>query len=75
MHKRIQNEAEERMPYEAVGGLVGAFVVRAWLRRTLDRLSGIAPVSRSVLLSVVPASSRPLDMIPKLGRLGRLCSG
>ena len=23
VHKRIQNEAEERMPYEAVGGLVG----------------------------------------------------
>ena len=33
LHKRIQNEAEERMPYEAIGGLVGAFVVRAWLRR------------------------------------------
>ena len=32
-HKRIQNEAEERMPYEAVGGLVGAVLVRSWLRR------------------------------------------
>jgi hypothetical protein len=33
VHARIQNEAEERMPYEAFGGLVGGFVVRAWLRR------------------------------------------
>jgi len=33
VHKRIQNEAHERMPYEAVGGLVGAVVVRARLRR------------------------------------------
>ena len=33
VHKRIQNEAEERMPYEAVGGLVGAVLVRSWLRR------------------------------------------
>ena len=32
-HKRIQNEAEERMPYEAFGGLVGALEVRARLRR------------------------------------------
>jgi hypothetical protein len=32
-HQQIQNEAEERMPYEAVGGLVGALVVRARLRR------------------------------------------
>jgi len=33
VHKRIQNEAEERMPYEAIGGLVGGAAVRAWLRR------------------------------------------
>ena len=33
VHKRIQNEAPERMPYEAVGGLLGAVVVRARLRR------------------------------------------
>ncbi len=33
VHKRIQNEARERMPFEAVGGLVGAVVVRAFLRR------------------------------------------
>ncbi len=32
-HKRIQNEAHERMPYEALGGVIGALVVRAWLRR------------------------------------------
>ncbi len=32
-HKRIQNEAHERMPYEAVGGMVGAFVARALVRR------------------------------------------
>ena len=32
-HKRIQNEARERMPYEALGGLVGAVVTRARLRR------------------------------------------
>ena len=32
-HKRIQNEAHERMPYEAVGGVLGAFAVRALLRR------------------------------------------
>ena len=38
VHKRIQNEAEERMPYEAFGGLVGAFV-GACLAPTLDRLS------------------------------------
>ena len=24
VHKRIQNEAHERMPYEAIGGLSGA---------------------------------------------------
>ena len=33
VHKQIQNEAHERMPYEAVGGLVGALVVRGLLRR------------------------------------------
>jgi hypothetical protein len=33
IHKRIQNEAHERMPYEAIGGLVGAFATRALLRR------------------------------------------
>ena len=33
IHKRIQNEAHERMPYEAIGGLVGAVAVRALLRR------------------------------------------
>ena len=33
VHKRIQNEAHERMPYEAVGGLLGALAVRALLRR------------------------------------------
>ena len=33
LHKRIQNEAHERMPYEAIGGLVGAFATRALLRR------------------------------------------
>jgi hypothetical protein len=33
LHKRIQNEAHERMPYEAVGGLVGSFAARALLRR------------------------------------------
>jgi len=33
VHKRIQNEAHERMPYEAVGGLVGALVMRAGLSR------------------------------------------
>jgi hypothetical protein len=32
-HKRIQNEAHERMPYEAVGGLVGSFAARALVRR------------------------------------------
>ena len=32
-HKRIQNEAHERMPYEALGGVIGALVGRAWLRR------------------------------------------
>jgi hypothetical protein len=32
-HMRIQNEAHERMPYEAVGGLVGSFAARALLRR------------------------------------------
>jgi hypothetical protein len=32
-HKRIQNEASERMPYEALGGLLGAVAVRARLRR------------------------------------------
>lgn len=32
-HKRIQNEAHERMPYEAVGGVLGAFAVRGLLRR------------------------------------------
>jgi hypothetical protein len=33
VHKRIQNEAHERMPYEAIGGLLGAAAVRAGLRR------------------------------------------
>jgi hypothetical protein len=33
VHKRIQNEAHERMPYEAVGGLVGSFIARALVRR------------------------------------------
>ncbi len=33
VHRRIQNEAHERMPYEAIGGLIGAVVVRALLRR------------------------------------------
>jgi hypothetical protein len=33
IHKRIQNEAHERMPYEAIGGLIGAFAARALLRR------------------------------------------
>jgi hypothetical protein len=33
VHKRIQNEAHERMPYEAVGGLLGALAVRGFLRR------------------------------------------
>ena len=33
IHKRIQNEAHERMPYEAIGGIVGSFLVRALVRR------------------------------------------
>jgi hypothetical protein len=33
LHKRIQNEAHERMPYEAIGGVLGAFVARALVRR------------------------------------------
>ncbi|MET0838236.1 MAG: hypothetical protein ABWY19_05600 [Marmoricola sp.] len=33
VHKRIQNEAHERMPYEAAGGVVGSFVARALVRR------------------------------------------
>ncbi len=33
VHKRIQNEAHERMPYEAIGGVVGAFVARALVGR------------------------------------------
>ena len=33
VHKRIQNEAHERMPYEAIGGVVGAFVARALVSR------------------------------------------
>ena len=33
LHKRIQNEAHERMPFEAFGGFVGALAVRALLRR------------------------------------------
>jgi hypothetical protein len=33
VHKRIQNEAHERMPYEAIGGVVSAVAVRALLRR------------------------------------------
>jgi hypothetical protein len=33
-HKNIQNEAHERMPFEAVGGLVGSWLVRALVRRS-----------------------------------------
>jgi hypothetical protein len=33
VHKRIQNEAQERMPFEAIGGLLGAIAVHALLRR------------------------------------------
>ena len=33
VHKRIQNEAHERMPFEAIGGIVGSFAARAMLRR------------------------------------------
>jgi hypothetical protein len=33
LHKRIQNEAHERLPYEAVGGLVGSAAARALVRR------------------------------------------
>ena len=33
VHKQIQNEAHERMPYEAIGGVVGSFVARALVRR------------------------------------------
>jgi hypothetical protein len=33
VHRRIQNEAHERMPFEAVGGVVGSFAARALLRR------------------------------------------
>ena len=33
VHKRIQNEAHERMPFEAIGGVVGSFLVRALVRR------------------------------------------
>lgn len=33
LHKQIQNEAHERMPYEALGGLVGALLTRALVRR------------------------------------------
>lgn len=33
IHKHIQNEAHERMPYEALGGVVGSFLVRALVRR------------------------------------------
>ena len=32
-HKWIQNEAHERMPYEAIGGLVGSTAARALVRR------------------------------------------
>ena len=32
VHKRIQNEAHERMPYEALVGLLGAFVARRLVR-------------------------------------------
>jgi hypothetical protein len=32
-HKWIQNEAHERMPYEAIGGLIGSFAARRLLRR------------------------------------------
>jgi hypothetical protein len=33
VHKRIQNEAHERMPLEAIGGILGAFAARALVRR------------------------------------------
>ncbi len=33
IHRRIQNEAHERMPFEAIGGVVGSFAARALLRR------------------------------------------
>ncbi len=33
VHRRIQNEAHERMPYEAIGGVLGAVAMRALLRR------------------------------------------
>jgi hypothetical protein len=33
VHKRIQNEASERMPFEAIGGLFGALVARDLVRR------------------------------------------
>ena len=33
VHKRIQNEAHERMPYEAVGGVVGSFLTRRLVQR------------------------------------------
>lgn len=33
VHTRIQNEAHERMPFEAIGGLLGAVATRALLRR------------------------------------------
>jgi hypothetical protein len=34
VHKRIQNEAHERMPYEAIGGLLGVFAAKALVRRS-----------------------------------------
>ena len=33
VHKSIQNEAHERMPFEAIGGVLGAVAARALLRR------------------------------------------
>jgi hypothetical protein len=33
-HKRIQNEAHERMPYEAIGGVLGSVAARALVRRS-----------------------------------------
>jgi hypothetical protein len=33
LHRQIQNEAHERMPYEAIGGVLGGIAARALLRR------------------------------------------
>ena len=69
VHKRIQNEAEERMPYEAFGGLVGAGDAYLAAPSSLG-LPGNAPVRRSVLLSVVPASSPTTGQDPEAGLFG-----